>query len=52
MTDLAPHVAKANRGGPGTIKINEICQSYFERNVLQEKQKKNYLRESRIALFH
>ena len=25
MTDLAPQVAKANRGGPGTIKINEIC---------------------------
>ena len=25
MTDLAPQVAEANRGGPGTIKINEIC---------------------------
>ena len=24
MTDLAPQVAEANRGGPGTIKINEI----------------------------
>ena len=27
MTDLAPQVAKANRGGPGTIRINEICWS-------------------------
>ena len=25
QTDLAPQVAKANRGGPGTIKINHIC---------------------------
>ena len=25
MTDLAPQVAEANRGGPGTMKINEIC---------------------------
>ena len=25
MTDLAPQVRKHNRGGPGTIKINEIC---------------------------
>ena len=25
ITDLAPQVAKANRGGPGKIKINEIC---------------------------
>ena len=25
MTDLAPQVAAANRGRPGTIKINEIC---------------------------
>ena len=24
MTDLAPQVAEANRGEPGTIKINEI----------------------------
>ena len=25
ITDLAPQVAEANRGGPGKIKINEIC---------------------------
>ena len=25
ITDLAPQVAEANRGGPGTIKINEFC---------------------------
>ena len=25
MTDLAPQVAEANRGEPGTIKIKEIC---------------------------
>ena len=25
LTDLAPQVAEANRGGAGTIKINEIC---------------------------
>ena len=25
ITDLAPQVAKANRGGPGKIKINDIC---------------------------
>ena len=25
ITDLAPQVAKANQGRPGTIKINEIC---------------------------
>ena len=25
LTDLAPQVAEANRGGRGTIKINEIC---------------------------
>ena len=25
MTDLAPQVAEASRGGPGTIKINEFC---------------------------
>ena len=24
LTDLAPQVAEANQGGPGTIKINEI----------------------------
>ena len=26
MADLASHVAEANRGGPGTIKTNEICE--------------------------
>ena len=25
ITDLAPQIAGANRGGPGKIKINEIC---------------------------
>ena len=25
LTDLAPQVAEANPGGPGTIKINELC---------------------------
>ena len=25
ITDLAPQVAEANRGGPETIKINEFC---------------------------
>ena len=25
LTDLAPQVAGANGGGPGTIKINENC---------------------------
>ena len=25
MTDQAPQVAEGNRGGPGTITINEIC---------------------------
>ena len=25
ITDLAPQVAEANRGGPGKIKRNEIC---------------------------
>ena len=25
IVDLAPQVAEANRGGPGKIKINEIC---------------------------
>ena len=25
ITDLAPQVAEANRGGAGKIKINEIC---------------------------
>ena len=52
MTDLAPQVAEANRGGLWTIKINEICSPWFKRNVLQKRQKKNYLRETRIALVH
>ena len=52
MTDRAPQVAEANPGGPGTIKINEICLPQFKRKVLQKKEKKNYLRETRIALVH
>ena len=52
MTGLAPQVAEANRGGPGTIKINEICKPSVKRNVLQKKQKKNYLGETCIALVH
>ena len=38
MADLASHVAEANRGGPGTIKTNEICEPQFKRNVLQKRQ--------------
>ena len=45
MTDLAPQVAGANRGRPGKIKINEFCSPLFKgkRNVLQKRQRKNYL---------
>ena len=42
MTDLASQLAKANR----------YLLVLIKKNVLQEKQKKNYLRETRIALFH
>ena len=54
LTELAPQVAEANRGGPGTTKKWNLLVLVFlkKRNVLQKRQKKDYLRGTRIALVH